>query len=119
MTKLILQAEKELKSIIKDTEKCANSIIKAVEASEGLLEKISDKKLREKLQNHFAKIIENCHFQDFCGQRSNKIIGYLSEIKNSGVNADLKKKTGEAGLLNGPSTKKTSQAAIDKLFGGF
>lgn len=116
MTSAIKASEQEIKALIKDTEKCANNIFAAVESAQKKLKSIADKKLQEQLQNELTTILENCHFQDFCGQRGTKVISYLNEIKANGADVKLKAKSGDARLLNGPELNTASQEDIDKLF---
>ena len=61
-------------------------------------------------------ILENCHFQDFCGQRGTKVISYLNEIETNGADTELKEKEGDERLLNGPELDTANQDEIDKLF---
>ncbi|HCR86149.1 MAG TPA: hypothetical protein DIV86_05670 [Alphaproteobacteria bacterium] len=116
MTSAIKASEQEIKALIKDTEKCANNIFTAIETAQKQVQKISDKKLQEQISEQLTIILENCHFQDFCGQRGTKVISYLNEIKKGGADIKLKEKTGDARLLNGPELEGANQAEIDKLF---
>lgn len=119
MAKLITASKKELNALVKDTKKSADKIFKAVESGQKVLKKIEDKNLRQKLEDSFNKIIENCYFQDFCGQRVHKVNEYLDQLKAEGAKGDVKSKKGYAKLLNGPAANKkesVSQADIDKLF---
>lgn len=116
MTSALTASQSELKAIIKDTERCANNIFSAIEKVQISLVKISDKKLQNEIQQHLTTILENCHFQDFCGQRSTKVMSYLNEIQQNGSDIELSEKSGEARLLNGPELEAASQDEIDKMF---
>ena len=116
MTSAIKASEQEINALIKDTEKCANNIFAAVENAQKISGKITDLNLQHQIQQQLTTILENCHFQDFCGQRGTKVISYLNEIKNNGADAILKEKEGDARLLNGPELDAANQDEIDKLF---
>ena len=119
MAKLITASKKELNALVKDTKKSADKIFKAVESGQNALSKVEDKMLRQKLEESFNKVIENCYFQDFCGQRVSKVNDYLDQLEKEGASGNVKAKKGYAKLLNGPAAGKkgsVSQADIDKLF---
>lgn len=117
MSDLITSSNKELKAALKETEKAANKIMSAAESIQKEISKISDKKISDKINKSLLTIFENSNFQDLTGQRMNKVIKNLDEIKISGGKfKSSKKKSFEQSLMEGPQLKAANQADIDKLF---
>jgi chemotaxis protein CheZ len=117
MSNLITASAKELKAALKETEKAANKIMSAAEAIQKDISKLADKKTAEKISKSLMKIFENSNFQDLTGQRMNKVLKNLDEIKISGGSFKSNKtKSFEQSLMEGPQLKAANQADIDKLF---
>jgi chemotaxis protein CheZ len=121
MSNLITSSAKELKAALKETEKAANNIMSAAENIQKDIAKIADKKIVEKINKSLLKIFENSNFQDLTGQRMNKVLKNLDEIKNNSSVAgnnfkSTKAKSFEQSLMDGPQLKAANQADIDKLF---
>jgi len=105
----------QLKAIVSDSERCANQIFDACEKLGKELAGV-DTATVEKINEQVARIIEACHFQDFSGQRSAKIINHMNYAKDTVGPIEQKALSKDEQLMQGPQTEAASQDDIDKLF---
>ena len=115
MSDIFEDSIKILQALVKDTEKCANNIFDACEKLGKEVNSL-DKKAQEKIREQIARIIENCHFQDFTGQRTTSVINHLKHGKSKVGAITPKALTKEEALMQGPQLETASQEEIDKLF---
>ena len=99
----------KLNSIIKDSETCADKIIEHCEEIQKL-------NTNEEVNALISGIIEATHFQDFTGQRAQKVISNLNEIKSKTGAIEAEEKSDEEQLMQGPQDEAPNQDDIDKLF---
>jgi len=109
------ESTKELYALVKDSERCANEIFSACENIQKQLNKI-DEKTAEAINSQIVRIIESCHFQDFAGQRTKKVVSHLRHGKEQVGQIETKVLSAEESLTQGPQVEIASQEEIDKLF---
>jgi chemotaxis regulatin CheY-phosphate phosphatase CheZ len=115
MTDIFNESINELKALVSDSEKCANEIFSACENIQKNIS-VLDSSVAETINSQIARIIEACHFQDFTGQRTTKVISHLKYGLEKAGKIEPKKLSFEESLTQGPQQKTASQEDIDKLF---
>ena len=129
-------ANDELDAVVQATEQATNEIFEAVEAIEGLAERMDDE-VSNQVGEAVTKIYEACGFQDITGQRITKVVNALRMIEDKvhvlmeAFGAEIRKLPREkpapkeasdtAGLMNGPQMPDAamSQDDIDAILAGF
>lgn len=131
----------ELDAVVQGTEAATNQILESIEAVENHANTLAETLTGDagvtanNMQDEIVKVYEACNFQDITGQRITKVVNVLRFISDrtekmidiwggmdsfDGVEAvDHKDRTGDKGLLNGPSLEDedaSSQDDIDALF---
>ena len=99
----------ELDAIVEATAEATNTIMDAVEAVEGAMDKADDE-VRQVLSDATTQIYEACSFQDITGQRITKVVKTLKEIE-SRVDEIVVAFGGELDKGKGPSAKTAESKA--------